>query len=259
MAIESPRFAPVDRRTLPAEVRDRLVQAIRSGQLPPGAQLPSERVLCEDFGVARASVREALQGLLFVGLLERRGNRLHIAETLPEITVSPTSTRERVRELFEVRRLIEPRIAGLPAARASPAERVAIRSLAERFNANMPLAEFRALDREFHWMVADACRNKLFAELYSKVLDSLFRSSEFASILAANRNRKAVRTIIRDSAAAHSAIADALVKGDAEHVMRAAESHLHQVEEQLIAQLSDENEPRDRGEGATVNVALARV
>src|SRR5438105_11630352 len=65
VAIESPRFAPVDRRTLPAEVRDRLVQAIRSGQLPPGAQLPSERVLCEDFGVARASVREPLQGLLF--------------------------------------------------------------------------------------------------------------------------------------------------------------------------------------------------
>ena len=55
----------------------------------------------------------------------------------------------------------------------------------------MPLNEFRVLDRRFHTLVANACANPLLVEMYGKVLDALFRSAEFESLLyhEANRDR----------------------------------------------------------------------
>ena len=68
-------FEPIERRTVSAVIRDRLVEAIRSGQLLPGDAVPSERSLCEQFGVARTSVREAIQGLVTAGVLAAIGPR----------------------------------------------------------------------------------------------------------------------------------------------------------------------------------------
>ena len=53
---------------------DKIIRQIRalitSGQLKPGAKLPSERKLAEKLGVGRSSVREALQKLEFYGILK---------------------------------------------------------------------------------------------------------------------------------------------------------------------------------------------
>ena len=81
-------FEPVSRRTISSEIRDRLLEAIRTGELIPGDPLPSERVLCQEFGVARTSVREAIQGLVTAGYLERRGNRPVVAEMLPTLDLT---------------------------------------------------------------------------------------------------------------------------------------------------------------------------
>ena len=236
----SPRFAPVDRRTLAQEVRDRLYDAVQSGTLAPGAAIPSERSLCESFGVARTSVREAIQGLVSLGVLERRGNRTVVAERLPEMLpgVDGNSPRSlKVRELFEVREAIELPIAKLVVERAADEEIAEIVRLVCGFRASMDVEEFRALDRAFHWALARACGNELLTELYGKVLDRLFASQDFSAPLTARVNSRAVRVIVRDSCIAHRAIADALQRRDADAVARAVESHLNQVENQLIDRL----------------------
>ena len=112
-------FDPINRQTVSAEIRQRLVEAIRSGQLAPGSPLPAERVLCQEFGVARTSVREAIQGLVIGGYVERRGNRSVVAERLPEISFAGGQADDRkalVTQLFEVRQVIEPAIAELAGA-----------------------------------------------------------------------------------------------------------------------------------------------
>ena len=236
----SPRFAPVDRRTLAQEVRDRLYDAVQSGTLAPGAAIPSERSLCESFGVARTSVREAIQGLVSLGVLERRGNRTVVAERLPEMLpgVDGTSVRSvKVRELFEVREAMELPIAKLVVERAADDEIAEIVRLVCGFRASMDVEEFRALDRAFHWALARACGNELLTELYGKVLDRLFASQDFSAPLTARVNSRAVRVIVRDSCVAHRAIADALQRRDADAVARAVESHLNQVQNQLIDRL----------------------
>jgi len=238
MTVVAPRFSPVDRRTLAQEVRDRLYEAIKSGTLTPGAPIPSERSLCEDFGVARTSVREAIQGLCSLGLLERRGNRTVVAERLPEMPLDISDTRKlEVRELFEVRQAMEVAIARLAVERASDEQRATIREIAARFATTMPVAEFRTLDRAFHWSLAGACGNELFAELYGKVLDRLFRSDDFDRMLNAQMNRAAVRQLVRDSCRGHRLIARALVSRSSADAVTAVEGHLKQVEGHLVRRL----------------------
>ena len=111
-------FDPVSRRTVSTQIREQLLQRITTGELAPGARIPSERELSDQFQVARTSVREAIQGLLSLGVIERRGNRTCVAEHLPDVTVERTAIARKtfVRELFETRGA---RGAGLRAGRPS--------------------------------------------------------------------------------------------------------------------------------------------
>jgi DNA-binding FadR family transcriptional regulator len=231
------RFEPIARRTVSEEVREALVESIRVGALAPGMQLPSERELCDQFGVARTSVREAIHGLVTLGLLEKRGNRSYVIEHLPAVNFDSDRRKRRVRELFEVRQVVEVPIARIATYRADEADRKQITHLAEGFTEDMPLDEFRRLDRAFHSAIARACGNEVLAELYNKVLDTLFHSGEFDELLNAEENRAAVREIIRGAGKAHRAIAEGIAVGDCSSAMDAAEQHLNDVEDQMISRM----------------------
>jgi DNA-binding FadR family transcriptional regulator len=226
-------YAPIVRRTVSEEVRDRILRSIGVGDLAPGARLPSERTLCDEFAVARTSVREAIQGLVSKGVVERRGNRTHVVEHLPAVDLGDFR-KERVRELFEVRRLIELPMAELAAVRARPDQRDELDAVANGFVDDMPLAEFRALDRAFHAVVARCCGNALLVELYGKVLDALFESDAFESLLSDEANRPEVRVLVAASCADHRAIAKAVVAADPVGVVRAVEHHLQSVEDRML-------------------------
>lgn len=233
-----PQFGPVARRTLAEEIRQQVQQQIVAGLLAPGSRLPSERQLCDDFNVARTSVREAIQGLMSLGLVIRRGNRAYVAEELPAIHAHEwDAQRGRVRNLFEVRRVIELPMIELAAARATEQERTHILEIAERFRDDLPLEEFRALDREFHWSLANASHNSLLAELYQKVLVALFESEEWAAMLTERRNSEVVRGIIRTSGEEHRRIAEAVRRGDEVRALGAMQSHLDTVEDRIVAHL----------------------
>lgn len=55
-----------------AQIRADLEHAIRSGELPPGAKLPTERELCDKYGVSRATVQRAVSSMAEAGLVTRR-------------------------------------------------------------------------------------------------------------------------------------------------------------------------------------------
>ena len=234
---EALRFEPIARRTIAEEIRETLVESIHNGTLPPGAQLPSERELCDQFAVARTSIREAVQGLVTLGLIEKRGNRSYVVEHLPAVNFDSDRRKRRVRELFEVRQVVEVPIARIATCRATAVQREDIARLAGGFTEDMPLDEFRRLDRAFHTAVARACGNVVLAELYHKVLDTLFHSGEFDELLNADENRAAVRDVIRGACEAHRAIAAAIAKEDPERAVEAAERHLDDVEDEMISRM----------------------
>jgi GntR family transcriptional regulator, transcriptional repressor for pyruvate dehydrogenase complex len=238
MADDLPTFEPLARETVSEQIRGQLLQRILSGELRPGTPLPSERVLCEHFDVARTSVREAIHGLMSLGVIERRGRRAHVVELLPEVRVPIADQRkDTVRQLFETRRVLELPIFELAAGRATDDERRDIAALADSFRADLALTEFRRLDRQFHTTLAAACGNPLLFELYGKVLDALFRSGEFESLLFDEVNEAEVAVIVAESAADHRAIADAIVAGDPVAVVARAEQHLGNVEQRMLEDL----------------------
>jgi GntR family transcriptional regulator len=57
-----------------------IAQEIESGELRPGDRLPSERWLCEELGVSRATVRRALEELVRDGLVETRGRGSFVSD-----------------------------------------------------------------------------------------------------------------------------------------------------------------------------------
>lgn len=234
-----PTFEPISRETVSGQIRFQLLHRMTTGELAPGSQMPSERALSEQFAVARTSVREAMQGLVSMGVVERRGNRSYVAEHLPDVRVEQHDAHTSfVADLFETRRVLEVPIFEMAAARADDAARAAVADLSRRFDEDLELDEFRRLDRAFHTTIAASCNNPLLIELYGKVLDQLFRSHEFDSLLRAEQNRDEVRRIVAASSRAHRAIAKAFAAGDAEACRAESVKHLDDVEHSMVTDLA---------------------
>lgn len=234
---DAPRFAPLSRSTLSTMVRDAIAREIQSGALGPGHPLPSERELTEQFNVSRTSIREAVYGLLSIGLIEKRGNRAFVVERLPEVRLDKEDRALQVRELFAVRRILEQPIAASAAEFATDAQRAHLRTLADSFHEGLTVAEFRDLDRQFHLALAATAGNRLLAELLSKVLESLISSEEFDEMLRSSVHVRAVRQVIASSVAAHRRLASAVASADVQAASQEIAGHLHDVEEQMLSYL----------------------
>ncbi len=66
------RLIPPQKVTVVEAIIEQIVSKIRDGELKEGTKLPSERQLIDMLNVSRSSVREALQGLAAMGLVETR-------------------------------------------------------------------------------------------------------------------------------------------------------------------------------------------
>lgn len=236
--VEAVEFAPVTRGTLSEQIRDRILEHITSGVLEPGARIPSERVLSEQFGVARTSVREAMQGLLSLGIVVRRGNGSYVAEDFPDIALDAVDERkEFIRHLFETRRLLEVPMTELAATRATDEQRKRIAQLGASFVDEMPVETFRELDRQFHATISHACGNPVLAEMYGKVLARLFHSDAIEELLLHDSNAAEVATIVSESGNDHRRLAEALAAGDVRKTSTIAVAHLEAVERRMIDRL----------------------
>jgi len=130
----------------------RLYEAIADGSLAPGAQLHQEN-LAERFGVSRSPVREALRLLEARGLVTYYPNRGAVVTAVSEA---------QIREIFEIRRLLEPRLAELSAAALSRNDLLELRALHARVEAERDAIAWNRLHREFHQRIyATAARPRM--------------------------------------------------------------------------------------------------
>lgn len=95
------------------QIVQQLREIIEGGHIQPGDKLPSERVLCEQLGVSRASLREALRSLELLGLIQSRhggGNYLTEANgnQLVELVSSFIfTTPQSVKDVHDTREMYE--------------------------------------------------------------------------------------------------------------------------------------------------------
>lgn len=163
------RVEPINRgATLTAATFERLVKLILSGQWPEGARIPSERELCQQLGIARASLREALKALELIGVLESRvGDGTFVCArseflSRPLLWAITGTDLNELRDIVEARRLIEVDIAGLAAERANEEELNRIAAAVEdlRLADSDPEAGLAA-DLRFHIAIAEAAHNQI--------------------------------------------------------------------------------------------------
>ena len=241
-------FEPLERVTISERVRDEVHHRILAGELAPGAPLPAERVLADRFGVARTSIREAIQGLVALGVIERRGNRSYVAERVAgsELAASDGGKRS-LRALLEAWRILEASTFELAATRATARERNETLQVARR-PVPAGLAEFILVDREFHAGIAAAGGNPVLAEIHGRVIGSLLAAEDFAGLVLGVGSGKSPRAAITKAVAEHLAIAEAYVARDVPAMLVAAEGHLGHVGER-IRRLSRRMLPPEEGQG----------
>jgi GntR family transcriptional regulator, sialic acid-inducible nan operon repressor len=164
------------RRKLADSVQERLLAQIRSGDLGPGDPLPSERELMRAFDVGRPAVREAMQSLQAMGLLEiRHGGRARVAE--PSLGRMVDQMSETMRHLLshspaslehlkEARATFEMEMARIAARRRSDSDLARlVRIVDNQEEARSDPLRFLEHDGQFHREIAAVSGNPIFAAL----------------------------------------------------------------------------------------------
>lgn len=158
-----------------AQVARRILQYLLSGEILPGQQLPSERRLAATFGVGRTAVREALQPLILLGLVEvRQGDGTYLrgleSSLLPETLEWGMMLGERrVTDLVEARKYVEVGVAELAAERRDDDDLSALGNILGRMETENSPEAFTKLDIAFHERLAEASRNTVFCGLVANI------------------------------------------------------------------------------------------
>lgn len=155
------------------EIQNRILE----GGLEPGTMLPSERELCEQLGVSRTVLREAVRMLVTKGLLETRPGVGTIVKQIGSNQISESinfmlnqDPKLTLIHLHSVRRMLEIENARLAAANATGEDIARLREILDEMkNALGDAEEFSILDAEFHRVVADATQNPLLGILLDSI------------------------------------------------------------------------------------------
>jgi DNA-binding FadR family transcriptional regulator len=166
---------------------DRIGSAIVKGSYAVGATLPAEPQLCTEFGVSRTVVREAVKSLAAKGLLvagPKVGTRVLPSDNWnwfdPDVVAWQTQaglTREFLRDLQELRRVIEPAAVRMAAERATAQEIAELESAyAGMKHAVEHGGDYVAHDLRFHQGLLRAGGNRMMVQM-SKAIGALLRTS----------------------------------------------------------------------------------
>ena len=186
------RYSQVKRHDkLPIQVANQIQDSILSRRLKVGDRLPSERELCEEFGVSRTVIREAIRALDAKGLLASQSGSGTYVERLRTKDVAGVigmyiTTRDEIishAKLMEVRRVLEVEIAALAAERATEESFEQFDEvMANMENARDDPSAFAKYDLEFHVALARATGNELFVILLDPFMAALYEGRRLASM-----------------------------------------------------------------------------
>jgi DNA-binding FadR family transcriptional regulator len=178
---------PVRLKNVLGQALDRLGEALVAGRFGAEGTLPPEPLLCEELGVSRTVVREAVKSLVAKGLLRtgpKVGTRVQPADQWnwfdPEVVAWHSSAglaREFLRDLQELRRVVEPAAVRLAAERASAEDLAQMEAaFAGMKDAVEHGGDYVRHDLAFHQGLLRASHNRMLVHM-SKALAALLRTS----------------------------------------------------------------------------------
>jgi DNA-binding FadR family transcriptional regulator len=199
---------------LQGSLAQRLAVMILSGKLAEGHLFPNEVDYAREIGVSRSVLREALRILTAKGLVNSRpktGTRVspkrHWNLLDPDLLAwqfEAEPSRKFLRDLFELRMLVEPGAAALAAERRSDKQVNAMRSALKSMAMHgLGTEQGRLADQQFHMVMLEATRNGAIIALASSIMAAIAWTT-----LYKQRRRGLVRDPIPDHRSLFDAIAD---------------------------------------------------
>jgi len=169
-------FKPIRQARVSERVSGQLKEAISRGVFRVGDRLPSERELAERMGVSRPSIREAIQQLALLGIVETVHGGGSIVKNLTEQEITSAietvlkEDRQRVLEVTQVRAFMEAWAAKQAATNRTEEELLLIRWYLEEMELDLEKGRIRPeVDFQFHIGIAAATHNTIFVHLIQNI------------------------------------------------------------------------------------------
>jgi GntR family transcriptional regulator, transcriptional repressor for pyruvate dehydrogenase complex len=179
-------FEPVhDNRALSEKIIAQISDALVAGELQPGDRLPPERELAEQFGVSRTVIRDAVKTLAGRGILHVKHGAGIFVTTSEENAIGRLGALSdilplqgvRLRDLFEIRKVLEVEGAEWAARRRNDYHLERLRGILEDAHRNSENLEVLSeRDVQFHVTIAEASQNLVLVRVMLTLLDLLAQS-----------------------------------------------------------------------------------
>ncbi|MDQ7908905.1 FadR/GntR family transcriptional regulator [Phytohabitans sp. ZYX-F-186] len=227
-------FKAVSLNRVSQAIVDQVKELLRQGRLKPGDRLPSERELCERFGVSRVTVREALRVLEAGGLIEIRvgahggafvttPTSQQVGEGLADLlNLSPLTALQ----VTEARQVFELGIVPLVVDRATDDDIAALREMVRKQQLALEAGEYTmAMSADFHTGVAACTHNPAIEMLVQSFHGPLLMSLLEAQVVAPLMGHRGTEE--------HSAFIDAIADRDADRATAIMREHLQRTADRV--------------------------
>jgi GntR family transcriptional repressor for pyruvate dehydrogenase complex len=237
-------------RSLEGRIVDYIRDLVERGELTAGERLPPERELAAQLRVSRTVLREALHTLGALGLVEsRHGRGVFIAGGSIQATAQRLSlalstngahtqadSGARIRELFEIRRVLEGAAAEWAAERATEEQIAEMHAVLAkdkelRTASAVDTTLISELDGRLHALLAASTANRLLVLLMAALLDEL---------TTARNKSLSIPGRIQRSLEQHEALVNAIAAHDAAKARACMLDHLNDVEQAILKHMESE-------------------
>ena len=173
---------PIRTPSIPEAIVQRVIRMIGDGTWKAGDQLPPQRQLAQEFNVSMASLREALQTLQGMGVVElRHGQGTFVCHNPSQIVerclnLALVLDRDMVQDFLDARRAVEGGLAYLAAKRTTEAQIVQLTALIDGMKQAVDTsddAKFEQLDVAFHLLIAQMSDSDILQYLGSSLFETL--------------------------------------------------------------------------------------
>lgn len=224
----------IARKKIYEEISDIILAEIKSGKLKPGDKLPAITKLADSYGVSQASVREALNRLKVLEVIEvKHGHGSFVNQQMPlgfeqnfEII-----TKADIANLLDLRKIIE---VGCARSACEKAEQKDLKKMENTLQKMWTAVENNELgeqaDYDFHMAIAEATGNPLLINLMEDVSDTMIRTMKETRRIWLYETKKSIQKIYDE----HKLILKAIKDKDEEAAARNMYRHLKEVEDLLL-------------------------
>jgi GntR family transcriptional repressor for pyruvate dehydrogenase complex len=222
----------VEKKRAYEDIVKQIFSLIEKGKLKRGDQLPVERELSETFKVSRATVREAIFSLESMRLVQRRqGDGTYVIASSEAALVQPLAAalfheKDDIIDIFSIRKMIEPEVAQLASANATPEEIAELEELLKEQEEEIAGGKTPIqTDTDFHHLLARVSRNRVLERLLLALVDLLRRTRE-NYLQTSERMERSLR--------GHREILKAIKNGQGRVARQAMRRHLENVENAVV-------------------------